>query len=413
VETKLQWFRQAGVTLVRVGLLEDGTTMFDRDGNVIGYDEIFRNDVSVFLNLAAQNNMKVEFVLVDFIIAGKEEEVNGVYLRGRREVIEDPQVRQKFIQNFLEPFLREFGNDSVLFGFEIINEPEWMIAISDGGSWVDKPNDKNIAETTVSVAQFRNFVTECSEKIQELAPGKFVTVGVSCPNTELVNNLNANPDYTAIHYYPWMGNLESNLAMAFGNKPWSLEEFPGKGDIYSYFKTVLENGGAGALLWNLTPEADDQCYLFEDEESKLQETRRFVDYFAALTPTISLDKTHLYFGAEISGSVTPSQTFLINNSGDGILNWAVSDDSTWFGCSPESGTGSGLVTVSVETTGLTSGTYTGIITVSDPNAGNSPQNVTVTLAVKAPDATDVPFGVFATPVDGSTVQSSVPVTGWA
>jgi hypothetical protein len=209
-----------------------------------------------------------------------------------------------------------------------------------------------------------------------------------------------------------MGNLESNLAMAFGNKPWSLEEFPGKGDIYSYFKTVLENGGAGALLWNLTPEADDQCYLFEDEESKLQETRRFVDYFAALTPTIFLDKTHLYFAAEIPGSVTPSQTFLINNSGDGMLNWAVSDDSIWLGCSPGSGTGGGVVTVSVDPTGLTKGTYTGIITVSDPNAGNSPQTVTVTLEVKSPGATDVPFGDFATPVDGSTVQSSVPVTGW-
>jgi len=412
VGTRLEWFRQAGFTLVRIGLLDDGASMFDRQGEVVGYNDIFKNDVSKFLELATQYHVKVEFVLVDFLMAGKEEECNGVWLKGRREVIENPQVRQQFIKDFLEPFLNDFGNHPVLFGFDIINEPEWIIAKADGGGWEDVTDEKNKAETPISIEQFRNFVSQCSEKIQELAPGKFVTVGVSCPNTELVSILDDDLSYTAIHYYPWMGNLESNLAMAFGNKSWSLEEFPGQGDIYSYFKTVFDNGGAGALLWSLTPESDDQCYLFEDEEGKLQETRRFVDYFAALTPTISLDKTHLYFGAEISGSVTGSQTFLIDNSGDGILNWGVSDDAAWLSCSPGSGIGSGLVTVSVEPTGLTSGTYTGIITVSDPNAGNSPQTVTVTLEVKSPGTTEVPFGDFATPVDGSTVQSSVPVTGW-
>lgn len=415
VETRLGWFRQAGITLVRVSLLDDGAAVLDRDGNVVGFDDIFRDDVTTFLTLAKDHDMKVEFALVDFLITGKEEECEGVWLRGRREVIENPQVRSGFIQNFLEPFLTFIqGLDlelrSVIFGFDIINEPEWIIAKADGGAWEDV-TDENRAETPVAIDQFRNFITECTGKIRELVPGKFVSVGVSCEHIGLVENL--GPDYTAMHYYPWMGNLEVNLAYAPGNIPWNLEEFPGKGDIYSYFETVFENGGAGALNWNMSPGIDIQCYTFEDEEEKLQEIRRFVDDLAPLVPAISLNRAELSFAADTSGSVTGSQTFLIDNSGTGILNWSVDDDAAWLGSSPESGRGAGTVTVSVDPTGLAVGSYTGTITVSDPNAVNSPQRINVTLTVHSPGTTDLPFGDFATPEAGSTVSSSVAVTGWA
>ncbi len=59
------------------------------------------------------------------------------------------------------------------------------------------------------------------------------------------------------------------------------------------------------------------------------------------------------------------------------------------------------------------GTHVGIITITDPNATNSPQTIDVTLTVYAALSDKGPFGSFDTPVDGSTVRSSVPVTGWA
>ncbi|MDQ1354900.1 MAG: hypothetical protein QG657_5209 [Acidobacteriota bacterium] len=413
IGTKLEWFRQAGITLIRVGLVEDGTTLLNRSGNMVGYNEIFKKDVSKFLELAAQYHVKVEFSLVDFLIAGKEEEVAGVWLKGRREVIEDSKVRQGFIQNFLTPFLQDFGNSPALFGFDIINEPEWIISKDHGGGWEDITDLDDKAETPIPFDQFKSFVTQCTGKIRQLAPGKFVTVGVSCKYIELLNNLNTSLDYNAIHYYPWMGNLTTNLSIAPRDDPWSLEEFPGKGDIYSYFKTVSDNGGAGALMWNLSPEIDDQCYSFEEEAKKLQEIREFSGYLETLRPSISLDRMHLYFSAEISGADTGAQAFLISNSGTWPLHWTVSDDAAWLNCTPASGVGSGKVTVSIDPTDVSAGTYTGSVTVSDSGAANSPQTVSVTLEVKSTGATDAPFGDFSTPLDGSTVQSSIPVTGWA
>jgi hypothetical protein len=129
-------------------------------------------------------------------------------------------------------------------------------------------------------------------------------------------------------------------------------------------------------------------------------------------PQLSLSRESLSFGSDLQGSATPSQSFLINNTGEGTLDWTLSADQSWIQCSPVSGGNSTIVTVSIDAAGLSPGTYTGTITVSDPNATNSPQTVSVELNIYGFGQTSLPFGVFATPVDGSTVSSSIPVTGW-
>jgi hypothetical protein len=67
----------------------------------------------------------------------------------------------------------------------------------------------------------------------------------------------------------------------------------------------------------------------------------------------------------------------------------------------------------VEAAGLSVGTYTGTITIADANAANSPLTVEAALHIYNTGKTSEPFGIFATPIDGSTVSGSIPVTGWA
>jgi hypothetical protein len=126
---------------------------------------------------------------------------------------------------------------------------------------------------------------------------------------------------------------------------------------------------------------------------------------------ISLNRSRLNFGA-VSGSTTGSQTVSISKNTAGSLNWSAAVNQSWLSCSPTSGTSPGVITVSVNTAGLSAGTYNGTITVSDPNASNSPQIVSVTLNVYTQGASSPPFGTYATPDHGSTVRSSVPFTGW-
>jgi hypothetical protein len=141
-------------------------------------------------------------------------------------------------------------------------------------------------------------------------------------------------------------------------------------------------------------------------------------------PEIMLNRTHLNFGASpqagtASSSLnstnltTGSQKILINNIGGGSLNCTVTHSANWLTCAAGGGTGTQCVTVSADTSGLSTGTYSAAIIINDPNASNSPQTIPVTLKVYSSGTTTPPFGYFETPIDGSTVRSSIPVTGWA
>jgi hypothetical protein len=120
----------------------------------------------------------------------------------------------------------------------------------------------------------------------------------------------------------------------------------------------------------------------------------------------------LNFSATNAGTVTGAQLLWLNNSGTGTLNWSVNVDQWWLKCTPISGTNSGVLTVSVSPGGLYPGNYSGTITISSANASNSPRTVTVNLEVINNSRDSDPFGSFSTPLDGSTVRSSIPVTGW-
>ncbi len=129
-------------------------------------------------------------------------------------------------------------------------------------------------------------------------------------------------------------------------------------------------------------------------------------------PKITISRNKMNFGYIIGGSTTSSQSFTVSNSGTGKLKWTISDSANWLDYTPASGTNSGVVTVSVKASGLSAGSYTGYLYVIDPYASNSPRKVTVKLTVKKSWQAQSPFGDFATPTHGSTVRSSVPVTGW-
>ena len=129
-------------------------------------------------------------------------------------------------------------------------------------------------------------------------------------------------------------------------------------------------------------------------------------------PTIGLNRSRLYFCALTSQTVTGPQNVWINNGGIGKLNWSITTDTSWLTCTPRSGVGSSVITVSVNPLGLSVGTYSGAITIIAGNAINSPQYISVTLKIKPNSEETPPFGAFLTPAEGSNVYGNVPVTGW-
>jgi hypothetical protein len=129
-------------------------------------------------------------------------------------------------------------------------------------------------------------------------------------------------------------------------------------------------------------------------------------------PILNVSRDRLNFGHIIGSAAPPTQSYLVSNSGSGALNWTATDDAEWLNCAPDSGIIGAVVTASVNPTGLSVGTYNATITINAPQAANSPQTITVYLTVKKSSQNKLPFGEFATPVNNSTVRSSIPVTGW-
>ncbi len=127
---------------------------------------------------------------------------------------------------------------------------------------------------------------------------------------------------------------------------------------------------------------------------------------------IALNRTALYFGAAGTGVVTGPQQLWLNPAGNGTINWRVGVDKWWINCSPGSGTNSGVLTVFVNPAGLSPGNYSGAVTITDAGGTKTLETVTVYLGVKRAYQDRQPFGSFSTPVDGSVVRGSVPITGW-
>jgi hypothetical protein len=131
-------------------------------------------------------------------------------------------------------------------------------------------------------------------------------------------------------------------------------------------------------------------------------------------PALSLGKTSLAFGLSLGGTPTPAQAVLVKNIGaEGTtILWTAVSNRTWLQVAPSGGTGNGILQIGVNGTGLGAGSYTGQITVDDPLAANAPRPIEVRLDIFEPGGDAPPFGNFATPIDGTTVASSIPVTGW-
>ena len=158
--------------------------------------------------------------------------------------------------------------------------------------------------------------------------------------------------------------------------------------------------------------ADDLAPLDRWGETVYTKTYTSSDFGCSSGAILTLSRNKLNFGVAVGSNSIP-QSFIIENSGKGVLNWEVSADSNRLSIDAAKGTNTGTVTVSVDSTGLSAGTYEGILLVTDPYATNSPQSIDVTIKVYDTGETAFPFGEFATPANGSTVIGSIAVTGWA
>lgn len=125
-------------------------------------------------------------------------------------------------------------------------------------------------------------------------------------------------------------------------------------------------------------------------------------YFVTRPPLVSVSPDPPSFSFDISGGGARSQDFYIFNSGGGTLSWNVrADQPWWIKVYPESGTGSGTVTINVNTAGLAPGNYKGTITVTS-NGGVKTGSINLNLASAPSRIVDGTSGAGTTLAVGET-----------
>ncbi|KJJ83357.1 membrane protein [Candidatus Omnitrophus magneticus] len=257
VIAQLQDMKNAGVGIVRMFLGTDGRTLMNENGKIVGYNDMFKNDVERLLDIVESLNMQVEFALVDYMIANPVETINGVHTFGRDELFSDKRVRNDFINNFLIPFLKEFGSRKGIASFDIINEPEWIKNNKDG---VD------------------DFIKESIKAIRENAKTKPITIGV---NTEFALKYAKiyDVDFISVHHYEDRFNdgyktLEQVVKKLNANaKKWGLGEFATNSskdskDMAGYLEFTAKHGGLFIRPWNYSEGLDDRVWPTSNEREK-------------------------------------------------------------------------------------------------------------------------------------------------
>jgi hypothetical protein len=295
----------------------------------------------------------------------------------------------------------------------VVGNVKIELSTNNGSTW------STIASSTANDGIFSWTVpdtpsTKCRVRIKEASDGSpsdtsDSTFSIVSPSTSTLTVISPNGgeswDTGTTHSINWtstgnVGNVKIELSTDNGGT-WST--------------IVSSTANDGIYSWTISANPSTQCMVRITDISDtgvFDDSDNVFSIISVTPPTIALNRTQLNFGADTNGTVTDPQTFLIENSGGGTLTWNVSDNVNWMASSPDFGTNSGIVTVYVNPSGLSPGIYNGIITVSDPEATNSPHTINVMLNVFKPEDDEFPFGTFETPLHGSTVRSSIPVTGW-
>ena len=102
------------------------------------------------------------------------------------------------------------------------------------------------------------------------------------------------------------------------------------------------------------------------------------------SPTADTSLSSLTFTGMEGSMNPPTQTLNITNTGGGTLSWSASAGAPWLSLSPTSGTTTtetDVVTVGVNTSGLTANTYTGTITLTFLGSTTATQQMPVTLTI--------------------------------
>lgn len=242
--------RAGDVQVLRWFLLCDGRAgvEFAPDGTPLRLTDLCWRDLDAVLRLVSAAGLRLLPVILDFPWGQRARRVRGVTLGGRAATLSHPGRRAALVERIISPLARRYGHDPVVYGWDLLNEPEWITF--GAGTW--RPVG------TITPGSLRRFLRDATAAVhaEALQP---VTVGSASAHwLPLVRGLGL--DLFQVHWYDRLDRrapLERDVATFRCDRPVLLGEFPTAGSSRApaeIARLARGAGYAGAFFWSVLAE---------------------------------------------------------------------------------------------------------------------------------------------------------------
>ncbi|MCM8818062.1 MAG: cellulase family glycosylhydrolase [Candidatus Omnitrophica bacterium] len=226
---KFMFFKNSGMEVIRVFLFCDfrSGVIFDKFGNCF-FDEYVYNDFKTLVETAKETNIKILPVLFDYTICDGVSSENGVPVGEHKEIFYDFKIQKKLLKLF-ETFFEKIESKNVIYGWDIINEPEHM----------------NVNQEKLEI-----FINSFIKIIKKHRKNEPVTVGSFSQNS-LKNYKKFNFDFYQFHYYDSFQNhssIDIHFYNLFVDRPVIIGELEPTAIVDKLTK-IWEKGYKGVLIW--------------------------------------------------------------------------------------------------------------------------------------------------------------------
>ncbi|MEM9823562.1 MAG: T9SS type A sorting domain-containing protein [Bacteroidota bacterium] len=300
-ESTFAELESSGVNCARIWIHCDGRANpnFDASGKVIGLDAGMLDEVEDMVVRANNHNLMLIITLWSYDMLEDHRSIGGRHAGLHRELITDPEKTQSYLDHALIPLVQRLRTHCNILAWEIINEPEWAMEVSHGGT----------TSQTVSVEEMQYFVGQCISAIRNHSD-QYITLGTAVPISNGggqytnywhetafqqfdFNCAEVHLDFYSIHYYDWMGEDYSPFEKEANywelGKPILIAETASNNltsttliDPQRQIELSFEQDYAGILFWSYN--ANDSFSDWENCKNALNAFRDFnadiVDYSA-------------------------------------------------------------------------------------------------------------------------------------
>ncbi len=206
---------------------------------------------------ALSKNVKIYWTITSFDCARNDDSVD------HDDIIDNPVVLQSFLDNAMKPILQKLGEHQGVMGWDIINEPEWIVNKADNG----EPNGKG---ESFPLSAMRNYIKTTCAYIHQYAkqPVSFGSANMKWLGAQYDLWDNLGLDFYDFHWYDWATpyfNPTKTPASSLNlDKPVIIGEMMPDSKSSSLGMThkqvldaIYKNGYAGYLLWSWNDGAYD------------------------------------------------------------------------------------------------------------------------------------------------------------